>query len=71
MLCFGATTRGLSADAGDRPAVAHLMGARHCAYVALLDASDATLVGKATTFVTNGPAVPFDALEGALRELDR
>jgi hypothetical protein len=33
-------------------ATTHLTGARRCAYIALLDASDASLVGDATTFAS-------------------
>ena len=52
-------------------ATMHLTGARRCAYASLLDASDASLVGEATVFVSHAWAMSFDALVAALRESER
>ncbi len=71
LLCFGATTRGLTTDAVNKLAMAHLTGAQRCAYASLLDTGDATLVGEATVFVSHAWAMPFDALVAALRDFDR
>ena len=71
LLGFGATTRGLTTDAVNKFAMAHLMGGLRCAYVSLLDAGNASLVGEATVFVSHAWAMPFDALVAALRESER
>ena len=71
LLCFGATTRGLTTDAVNKLAMARLTGARRCAYASLLDAGDASLVGEATIFVSHAWAMQFDALVATLRDFDR
>ena len=58
-------------DDVNKLAMAHLTGARRCAYASLLDAGDASLVGEATTFVSHAWGMPFDALIAALRESER
>ena len=73
--CFAETERlallppELTTDAANKMAMAHLTGARRCAFSDLLG-GDPALVGEATVFVSHSWAAPLDALVACVREAD-
>ena len=59
----------LTTDDANKLAMAHLTGARRCAFSDLLG-DDPLLVGEATVFVSHSWAAPLDALIACVREAD-
>ena len=59
----------LTTDDANKLAMAHLTGARRCAFSDLLG-SDPALVGEATVFVSHSWAAPLDALVACVGEAD-